>query len=132
MLCSDLAVDDIEKLRELAGFRDVAWTHSDFALAMLWSAFVYTRLDVVVAGKFKGHGTASGFGISVMGSAGSLNYNSEDTLLSAENDFNIVSVGAGGGLIIVNFLINDQRVAVLVLVGAGVSLSKTSGKFTWT
>ena len=93
---------DIDKLGESANFQVVRdWNQTAFALGIMWSAAVYTSLDIVIAGKFKGHGTAFGagvgFGVAIQELAGSLSYDSEDTLLSAENEFHIVSASVGGG-----------------------------------
>ena len=63
---------------------------------------------------------------------GSLSYNSEDTLLSAENEFNIVSIGVVGGLTVVKFLISGQPVAFLTVGGAGVGINGADGRFKWT
>jgi len=66
-------------------------------LAQTLSVLIYTHVDVVVAGKFQGSGSAWGIGSGVSNLAGTMFYDSEDTL-SAENDFHMVifSIGAGG------------------------------------
>jgi len=111
---------------------DVTWTHNVLALGSMWSALVYTHLDVVVAGKFNGHGSAWGVGVGYVSLAGTLSYNDEDTLFSAENDFVVVGAAIGGGAIRIKFNINDQTVAVMTLAGAGVGVTGADGTFTWT
>ena len=99
----------------------------------MWSTGLYTGLDVVVAGKFKGHGTASGLGDRplFMQLAGTLRYDSEDTLLSAENEINIVGVG---GMMVVRFRIGGQLVGTFAFGDAGFGITHTvaNGTFIWT
>jgi hypothetical protein len=98
----------------------------------MWSALVYTHLDIVVAGQFNGHGSAWGFGVGYVALAGTLSYNDEDTLFSAENDFVILSAAIGGGATCIKFTINDQTAAVMTLASAGVDVTGADGTFTWT
>lgn len=98
----------------------------------MWSALVYTHIDIVVAGQFNGHGSAWGFGAGYVVLSGTLSFNDEDTLLSAENDFVILGAAIGGGATRIKFTINDQTVAVMTLASAGLGVAGGDGTFTWT
>jgi hypothetical protein len=106
-----------------SNFQDITWTHTALALGTLWSAIVYTRIDITVAGHFSGHGSGYGFGVGFLELSGTFGYDSEDTLLSAENDFVVVTAGAIGGGGVIRFNINDQIVARMVLGGIGIDIT---------
>ena len=88
-------------------------------------------MDVQVAGKFNGSGSTWGIAVGASGHAGSLFYDSEDTLLSAENDFYMItfSIGFGGAAIV--FVIDGNAVGFLALGGTGVDWAFAYGKFNW-
>jgi hypothetical protein len=68
----------------------------------------------------------------VSGSAGTLFYDSEDTLLSAENDFYMVTVSIGIGAGGVVFVIDGNPVGFLALGSTGLDWAFAYGKFTWS
>jgi hypothetical protein len=105
------------------------WTQHAFTVGTIWTAVVYTRIDVAVPGKFRGHGTAFGIGFGLMQLTGSLNYDSEDALLSAENTMLIISLA---GLTVVKFRINGQPVGALTFASVGFGTIETNGTFIWT
>ena len=110
----------------------VTWSQSSFADAQTWSVLIYTHVDVDVPGKFNGSGSTWGIAVGVSGLAGTLFYDSEDTLLSAENDFYLVSVSlvlGGGGIV---FVIDGNAVGFLALGGAGIDWAFSYGKFIWS
>ena len=87
------------------------WTQHAFTVGTIWTAVVYTRIDVAVPGKFRGQGTAFGIGFGLMQLTGSLNYDSEDAFAPfAENTMLIISLA---GLTVVKFRINGQPVGAL-------------------
>jgi hypothetical protein len=93
---------------------------------------VYTKVNVDVSGQFKGSGSAWGLAAGASSYDGMLFYDSEDTLLSAENDFYMitVSIGLGGAGIV--FTIDGKAVGVLALGGVGFDWAFAYGKFTWS
>lgn len=99
----------------------------------MWSASLYTGLDVVVAGKFKGHGTALGVGdqLLFMQLAGTLAYDSEDTLLFAENQITIY-IESLGGMMVVRFHIGGQLVGFLIFGTDQSGFMVSHGTFIWT
>jgi hypothetical protein len=126
------AVDKLNGSLATSNFQDITWTHTAFALGTVWSALVYTRIDITVTGHFTGHGSGYGFGLGFMELAGTFSYDSEDTLLSAENDFVILagSIVGGGGTI--KFNINDQIVARMEFGGSGIDITGADGKIKWS
>ena len=110
---------------------DVTWSESSFAHAQTWSALIYTHVDVEVEGKFNGSGSSWGVALGVGGLAGTLFYDSEETLLSAENDFYMVTVSVGLGGAGIVFVIDGNAVGFLALGGAGAGWAFAYGKFTW-
>ena len=112
---------------------DVTWSQSSFAIVQMWSVLVYTHVSVNVSGgEFTGSGSSWGIAAGFSGYAGTLFYDSEDTLLSAENDFYMVTVSIGFGAAGIVFVIDGNAVGVLVLGGTGVDWAFAYGKFTWS
>ena len=111
---------------------NVAWSQSTSAAARTWSVLVYTHIDVDVGGELKGSGSSWGFALGTSGLTGTMFYDSEDTLLSAENDFYMVtlSIAVGGAGIV--FVIDGNAVGILAVGGAGLDLAFAYGKFTWS
>ena len=93
---------------------------------------MYTQVNVNVSGEFKGSGST--WGIAAGGSSyiGTLFYDSEDILLSGENDFYMVSFSIGFGAAGIVFVLNGNAVAFLALGGVGLDLSFAYGKFSWS
>jgi hypothetical protein len=58
-------------------------------------------------------------------------YDSEDTLLSAENDFYMVTVSFGFGGAGIVFVIDGNIVGFLALGGGGADWAFAYGKFRW-
>ena len=110
----------------------VTWSQSSFAKAQTWSYLIYTHVEVDVPGQFGGSGSTWGIALGGSALAGTLFYDSADTLLSAENDFYMVtfSIGFGAGGIL--FVIDGNPVAFLALGSIGVDWAFAYGKFTWT
>ena len=63
--------------------------------------------------------------------AGTLWYDSEETLLSAENDFYMVTVSIGFGAAGIVFVIDGNPVGFLAVGGAGAGWAFAYGKFSW-
>ena len=110
----------------------VTWSQSSFASVQTWSALVYTQVNVDVSGEFKGSGSAWGIAAGASSYAGTLFYDSEDALLSAENDFYMVTFSIGFGAAGVAFVIDGNAVGFLALGGAGLDWAFAYGKFTWS
>ena len=110
---------------------DVTWSESSLANVQSWSALVYTHVDIEVDGKFNGSGSTWGVAVGVNSFAGTLWYDSEETLLSAENDFYMVTVSIGFGAAGIVFVIDGNAVGFLALGGAGAGWAFAYGKFSW-
>jgi hypothetical protein len=94
---------------------------------------VYTHVDVDVSGEFKGSGSTWGIAAGVTRSfAGTLYYDSEDTLLSAENNFYMVAISIGIGTAGIVFVIDGNAVGFLALGGVGLDWAFAYGSFTWS
>ena len=65
------------------------------------------------------------------GYAGTLFYESEDILLSAENDFYMVTVSVALGAAGIVFVVDGNVVGFLALGGAGLDWAFAYGKFNW-
>jgi len=110
---------------------DVTWSQSSSAAAITWSAFIYTRIDVSVGDELTGSGSCWGFALGASGLTGTMFYDSEDTLLSAENDFYMVTVSFGFGGAGIVFVIDGNIVGFLALGGGGADWAFAYGKFRW-
>ena len=88
-------------------------------------------VDVEVAGKFNSSGPTWGIVVGVSGLAGMLFYDSDDTLLSTENDFYMVTIFIGFAGASIVFVIDGNIVGFLALGATGVDLAFAYGKFTW-
>jgi hypothetical protein len=92
---------------------------------------VYTQVNVEVSG-FKGSGSTWGIALGGSSYAGTLFYDSEDTLLSAENDFYMVAISIGIGTSGIVFVIDGNAVGFLALGGVGFDWAFAYGSFTWS
>lgn len=82
--------------------------------------------------KFKGSGSSWGIAAGASGYAGTLFYNSEDALLSAENDFYMITISVGAGAAAIVFVVDGEAVGFLALGGTGLDWAFAYGKFTWS
>ena len=85
-----------------------------------------------MSGKFKGSGSAWGVAAGFSGYAGTLFYNSEETLLSAENNFYMIKIDIGFGAAGIVFVVDGNAVGFLALGGTGVDWAFAYGTFTWS
>ena len=97
----------------------------------MWSAVIYTRVDVDVGGELMGSGSSWGFALGTSGLTGTMFYDSEDTLLSAENDFYMITVTVAVGGAGIVFVIDGNVVGILALGSAGLDWAFAYGKFAW-
>ena len=96
---------------------------------------MYTQVHVNVStgtGEFKGSGSTWGVAAGLSRYVGTLFYNSEDTLLSAENDFYMISITVGVGAAGMVFVIDGNAVGFLLLGGGGLDWAFAYGKFAWS